>query len=253
MTRFLRSLRIRSEEWCMKRLRSSAAMTTVALTALCVGSLALGVPSSPGRGPRPSASDIDSVPLWRALSTDRFAVLGRGHIHGGKWEVFATAQARRNRHREPCLTVARISHDARFGAAAGCGAPAPIDGPLTPPVHPTITEFRRPVGGAATAASYMAMSFAPTIRRVELELVPRSSTGSGSGVQHLRMGTKSLSAAQARKAQLQQFRYVVLAIPREVCLERVTGFDAAGAQVLSAATGECGGGGDRPSGRPRRT
>ena len=235
----------------MNTVRHRIALGALVLAALSASSLALGVAS--GLGDESRSAYIDGFPLWRSLNTDRFAVLGRGHIHGGKWEVFATSQSRRNRHREPCLTVARISHDARFGAAGGCGAPAPIDGPLTPPVHPTITEFRRPVGGAATAASYMAMSFAPTIRRVELELVPRSSTGSGSGVQHLRMGTKSLSAAQARKAQLQQFRYVVLAIPREVCLERVTGFDAAGAQVLSAATGECGGEGDRPSGRARRT
>ena len=230
----------------------NVAVATFALAALTVGSLALGVASSPGRGPRPSASDIDSAPLWRSLKTDRFAVLGRGHLHGGKWEVFATAEARRNRRREPCLTVARISHDGRLGVAAGCGMPAPISGPLTPPVHPTITEFRRPVGaGPAVAATYMAMSVAPTIRRVELGLVPGSNTGSGSQAQHLLVETKSLSAAQARKAQLQQFRYVAVALPREVCLARVAGFDADGAQVFSAATRECGGEGRAWRSRPR--
>ncbi|HSS31991.1 MAG TPA: hypothetical protein VLL27_01770 [Solirubrobacterales bacterium] len=95
------------------------------------------------------------------------------------------------------------------------------------------------------AASYLALSVAPAVRHVKLELIPGPNAESGSHVQDLLMATKSLSAAQARKAELQQFRYVVLALPREVCLERITGFDATGAQMFSAATGECGGEGDR--------
>lgn len=166
-------------------------------------------------------------------------MLGRGHIHGGKWEVFATAGGRRNRHRNPCLTVARISHDGRFGAADGCGAPAPLDGPLNAPVAPTITEFSRPVSGPAVAATYLALSVAPAVRRVELDLVPGPNAGTGSRAQHLLVDTKSLSAAQGRKAELKQFRYVALALPREVCLAQVAGFDADGAQMFSAPTGEC--------------
>lgn len=225
----------------MKKLWYRIALSALALVTLSTGSLVLGV--ADGLSHESRAARIDGFPLWRSLGTDRFAVLGRGHIHGGKWEVFATAQARRNPRREPCLTVARISHDARVGAAGGCGAPAPLDGPLSPPVHPTITESSFGVNGhLLRAASYMAMSVAPPIRHVELKLVPRLNSESGSHAQDLSIPTKSLSAAQGRKAGLKQFRFVALAIPRDVCLAQVTGFDAAGTQVFSAVTGECGSG-----------
>lgn len=183
----------------MNKLRPHVAVAVIAFAALSVGSLVPGVASGLGREPRSSASFIDGFPLWRALNTDRFAVPGRGHIHDGKWEVFATAQARRNRHREPCLTVARIMADGALGSVSGCGAPAPLDGPLRSPVDPTITEFVRRVDGSVVAATYLALSVAPTIRQVELELVPGPNSGSVSRAQELLMETKSLSVAQSRR------------------------------------------------------
>jgi hypothetical protein len=196
--------------------------------------LMVGIASGSGRPPEAHIrSSIASFPLWKSVPSGTFAVLGRGVLHGGKWEVFASPESSRDRRREPCLIVARIASDFRFGSAAGCGLPAPLNGPHHPPVNPLYTEsIIRRSGGRAIEASYTALSVAQNISRVELGLVP--------GPNVVR-DTKMLSAAQARKSHLDRFRYLALALPRVVCISSISGFDALGVEVFSAAMDECDG------------
>jgi hypothetical protein len=68
------------------------------------------------------------------------------------------------------------------------------------------------------------------IERLKLELFP--------GPAQTRR-TRLLSTAQARKARVEQFRYLAFDVARAVCLERIVGFSSLGEQLLDSELESC--------------
>jgi hypothetical protein len=55
----------------------------------------------------------------------------------------------------------------------------------------------------------------------------------------VKANTRRLSDVQARKARILPVTYLATGIRRDVCLERVSGFDKAGAEVLRTSRQNC--------------
>jgi hypothetical protein len=168
-----------------------------------------------------SHAPFGGFPLWKDVPGSTFAVLGKGELHRAAWAVFASRGSRTQSRERPCITVARITRDQRYANAGSCGPLAPIQGPHTPPLHPLIGE-----GGA----SIFGLSFGREVVRVEVETEP-------GGILDRRPSL--LSRRQAEKSHLPRFRYLAAALPYDVCIEGIRGFDEAGRKILDASTGEC--------------
>lgn len=76
----------------------------------------------------------------------------------------------------------------------------------------------------------MGLSFSPEVNRVRLLYA--------SGGQSLQR-TKMFNAKQQGKTGLGEFRYLALGMQRDLCVARVTGYDATGAELFEEDTELC--------------
>lgn len=168
------------------------------------------------------------VPLWKDTPGAAFAVLGSGEMYGGQWGVFASKG--RGPASSPCLTVATIDYRGLYGNASGCGVPAPGAEVEAPPVKPLIGRTFQLPSGRVVEETFTAMSFRQDVSTVRVE--------TGSGGIFIRP-TRLLSIQKAVKAHLHQFRYVVLALRKNVCVNHIIGFDEVGNVLIDADGEEC--------------
>lgn len=164
-----------------------------------------------------------NLPLWRALPTRSFAILGEGKLKERSWGVYAFLKKRQG-HSRPCIenVVGRS-----IGRSISIQTGSPSCGLLAPerPSPVTSETVLSNVGGVIVG-----MTVAPEVRRIELHF-----QGTGSR----QIATHIMSAAQAKKAHLRRFRYIAAGFPKAECLLQTIGFDATGATLFEGPMAEC--------------
>jgi hypothetical protein len=179
-------------------------------------------------------SQFRSFPLWKDVPVRRFAVLKEGeNRRGTRWGVFAFRRpGSRGKGRDmPCLLLSRITASGLYGISSGCGPLAPSSGLHSLPVSVgNGLAYSKTPGGPFSEESFHAMTFAPEVSGVRVEVAPGPSVG---------LMTKYLSVKKSKKSHLAQFRYVTFSLLRDICLDSVTGFNDDGDVVLDADFNEC--------------
>jgi hypothetical protein len=161
-------------------------------------------------------------PLWKDVPGESFAVLNHGVDRTGEWAAFAfNGSAKPRGRKNPCIHIARFTKGGSYANAGGCGPLAPEMGLRYPPISPLIGEV---------GASIFAISFARSVRQVEIEL------GSGAVIHR---APKTLTRHQAKKARLPRLGYVAMAVGEDACISRIEGFNGAGELILDFETHEC--------------
>ena len=193
-------------------------------TMMSAGSTALGAGS--GR------SEATAFPLWKAVPTRAFATLGTGMLHGTHWAIYAFRGSEKSKARtRPCLVVAHLTKDGRYGSSIECGFLAPALGSDVAPVYTLFgASYQRQAHGPVVGETFLGMSIAASVRSVTLTVEPGGSVS---------RKTQLLSSRQSAKAHLAPFRYVALAIPRNICVDHIVATDFLGSIVIDADGNEC--------------
>jgi hypothetical protein len=196
-------------------IRASCAVVLFA-GVVCVGWFGVAEVSSNTRKGTPGA------PLWKALPTSSFAVLGQDLVGRQQWGVYGFRSRAGRAALRPCIEIVSLKADAHGYSVLQGG---PVCGPLVPPGDEPVVA--RTVFGKG---SVTAVAVGLDVDRVVLDLEPGPFQG---------RKTRLLTPAQAAKAHVGQFRYVVLPINRKACLRSLSGFSASGDQLFATASGGC--------------
>jgi hypothetical protein len=177
---------------------------------------------------QPSASG--SFPLRREVPSRHFAVLDEAKFHGTQWGAYVYADGPGQKGSErPCLFLASINAAGVFGKVEKCGALAPAKGIGEVPVYALNgrTEY---LGEKTIKESVLAATFAPSVVKVRLQVEPGKAI-----LRH----TSILDKTRQNKGRVASLRYIALAVARDMCVGRITGYDRGGHVILRADTGEC--------------
>lgn len=167
-------------------------------------------------------------PLWTGVPGDSFVKLGEGSLKTQmRWGVFASNPMHNRKGRQlPCITVAAITRNGIYDDPTACGAPMPAVGgpPMILEVEQSNTVHK---GGPIVAEDALGATVRPSITKVEVLFA--------SGRRIVRR-TKLLSSAQQKKADLDSFRYVAIAMIGDGCATSVMGYGRAGQKVFGVPT-----------------
>jgi hypothetical protein len=191
-----------------------------ALAVVCSLGLAASFSAEAAGAPPPGFA---SLPLWRAVPTKHFAILGEGRTADLRWGIYAYRGKGREAGRHPCIFEVDVSVDGPFSTGQECG---PVSPPFDWPIFTSTTSTNRDAQGHEHNAFIIGMTLGLEVSKVVLDLGP--------GPNQTRV-PRRLSDAQAKKARLRPFSYLALGIARDRkvnCLEGVTGFDAAGVEII---------------------
>jgi hypothetical protein len=194
------------------RIRIGGAMALSA-TVLAFGVAPHRTPAADGIQGR-LGSAARAFPLWSQLPSRFFAVLGEGSIHSRRWGVYAYRGSGRNGGQRPCIelvTLRQLSGGLDVAnAGPECGTVAP------PPKHLPLVAWS---SFGAVDSSVIGIAAGLSVTSVQLSV---------SGGAERVLGTQILSPAQARKANVRQFRFVATPLPVAGCIESLEGFGASG-------------------------
>lgn len=178
---------------------------------------------------------VHKFPLWVAVPSRAFAVLGEGVVRETQWGAYVFRGNGPKAGRTPCL-VAALFHHGGANRRSGLFVPGiPQCGPLAPPAQEVAMAnvgitIKKSLTGPTIVAKAVAMSFSPNVRMVRLQLMPGQSQT---------RRTRLLSTEQAEKAHVRPFRYVAFSIARDACIASVTGTDAVGAEIMHSSIKSC--------------
>jgi hypothetical protein len=164
------------------------------------------------------------IPLWKVLPTKHFAVLGEGVVRGRRWAIYAFARGGPESKERPCIEDVNLRYE---HGVASINSGEPSCGALAPPNPvPVTTEY------VFTNVSGMVvgMTAASSVRQVELRL---------SDGRQLKLATKLLSAKQATKAKVGQFRFIAVGLEKRGCLESTRGLSSSGEALFETAPAHC--------------
>lgn len=190
--------------------------------------LVVGVPSAV----HGQTSAYDAFPLAKDVPGGSYATLGQGKLRNGtRWGVFASRVSKRPAGRRlPCISVARITRDGRYGNAYRCGPLVP-SAESSDPVYVGISgSGQSKPGGPVVGEVVFGMSFSEDVQKVTLDLTDGTT---------MTKGTRRFNTRQQMKTHLGGFRYLALGFRRDVCVLGVRAFDATGVQVFEGSTGVC--------------
>jgi hypothetical protein len=204
----------------------------LALFVLVATAPASALSASGGAEKSREAASVRSYRLWRAVPSEHFAVLGEGVVRDLRWGLYVFRGKGRDGKASPCIQEVDVWIDGSYSAGVECG-------PLAPPAEwPVYTMTSTSVSGSDGASNGGASVLGMT---VGLDVL-RATTDFGPGPSQTRK-TRLLSATQAKKARLSQFRYLAFDVARQVCLEGVTGYSRSNSIVLDTNRYDC----SRPS------
>lgn len=165
---------------------------------------------------------VKQARLWRAVPTKKFAVLGEGAVRGLGWGAYVYRWQTPSGRPLVCIEEVNFSKSGLVSSGSECGDLAP------PSRYPVFTLAATSSNGKG--ASVFALAVGADVTKVKLEFGPGPSQT---------RATELLSEAQAAKANVPPLRYVAFGLGRFVCLRALSGFDGAGAKVLSTPRVKC--------------
>ncbi len=158
--------------------------------------------------------------------------LGRGNIGGSKWSViaFASKASKGRSGGVGCIEAVDAPPHGRAVKRSACGR---IGGPAKAdeaPLYALVGSTAHSGGAEPSGQAVLGIGVAAGVAKLTVSLEP-GPMASGR--------THTLSRRLAAKSRLGPFRYLALAVDRNVCVARMAGFDAKGHRVFSAEPGEC--------------
>jgi hypothetical protein len=204
------------------------------LVLICAGLVVLCGPASGGL--RSGNSGENRMPLWRMLPTRAFATLGVGRGPASQWAAY-TYRSPSSVMRpgiKPCIVVLGVTRESTFLHNGVCGQVQPsVSAPEEPPSYALMSasvESR----GQSSAESVFAAGLPSVVERVAVRFEDAY------GHRFTReASTKMLSEAQGRKARLVPFRYVVISVRSNVCVDSMIGYGVGGGALFDLREGEC--------------
>lgn len=180
------------------------------------------------------AQERGRFPLAATVPSEHFAVLGMGNVRGLEWGVYVYRGSGPRGGAEPCAYIASAyptqssNGGFMFHSGSDCGKLAP---PAASPIEQRygLTVQKR-IGGELKSMSILAFLFAPSVRRVELDLEPGPSRA---------MSVRQLSGQQTTKARVRPLSYLALGLARKACVRSVTAYDATGNILVSSPERTC--------------
>lgn len=165
--------------------------------------------------------------LWRFVEAEHFAILGEGKVRQQYWGIYVSRGAGPNGASEPCIQEVTFDEFGGYSTGSECGALAP------PGKWPVYTLSRSSVGmpnGRRVESSIIGMTLAADVTRVKLDLNPGKD---------ISLRTRLLNPAQARKARVEQFRYLAFGLARSACIAAVSGFGLDGETLFKTTRYSC--------------
>lgn len=186
--------------------------------------------------PRRGDAGGGQIPLWRLLPTHSFATLGVGHGSATHWAAYAyrsSANAVRLGN-WPCIAVLGWTTESTILKNSVCGRVQPtLSAPDEPPLYALFGTSAQS-HGRTKAESVFAAGVPSRVASIAV----RFEDASGRKFARLAFARK-LTRVQGQKARLRPFRYVVVSVGRNACVDSIVGYNAAGVVLFDLGEGEC--------------
>lgn len=172
-------------------------------------------------------------PLDMAIPVNRYAFLDEGNVRQRRWAAYVFRPKGATDSRSSCIYVGSIYYGGGRGGvfsddiACGRNDSSSQAAILVASGFSTKKSPRRPL----VSDTVVGIGVPPKVTRVLVEIRPRPSQS---------RVTRMLSAKDAMKARVGQFRFVAFAVARRACVVSVAGYDSSGAQVLHPQAHSCG-------------
>lgn len=168
---------------------------------------------------------VKDYPLWRAVPTKAFAVLGEGIVSNVRWGIYVYRDGPRSK---PCIMEANLAFNGLYSSTQDCGGLVP---PAPEPIYTlTTSESEWPNGKRLESSIIGLAGLSPEVTRVQVRIRPGP---------NLTVQSRLLSQRQAMKARVPQFRYVAKALNRKVCINQVIGLDQVGSEIFKTSPTDC--------------
>lgn len=218
-------------------LKSRGVMVAVLFGYLLPSTLVLALAMSASAGVDENSKG-DRFPLWEAVPSKRYAVLGEGGTRQRyQWGAYVYRPKGADGGAEPCLVTASF-YDGPPLPGGGLYQPGePSCGSLVP--HRDVLSARsgivvkRDLQAPTVTAAAVAMAFSTEIYRVKIEVSP------GPDIDRR---TTSLSATQITKARIDPIRFLAFPLLRrgkQACIVAVEGFNRQGTPLFEDRERRC--------------
>lgn len=224
-----------------RRWRFLSACAGLALTIATVVALGASSGSSAGWSAktdkratgRQNQKPLTTFPLEVDVPVKKYAVLRRSVDPSTYWKAFAfrAPPAESNRSGgKACIAVGGVSKRGEYQFTGDCGPLSPVTGETESPVYTRLSTVETLNGKRTGGETVIAMSTSTEVARLTLDLEPGPPISAK---------TRLFDSTEAAKINLRPFRFIAVAIPRQVCVQGATGTSRAGAIVLKASGFEC--------------
>lgn len=171
-------------------------------------------------------------PIWGALGTNSFVVLGQGEVRDREWGAYVV----RGKDSDEDLCVGIVSaysgpsaeSDISLTNGVSCGRVATLS--RRPIIRSSTLSVRKTIGGPLQSSSVIALAVEADVVQVVVE------RSSGPSQKH---ETRLISRSQQAKAKVGAFRYLTISAGRRVCIEEIIGLDSSGGEILRHDPGQC--------------
>lgn len=181
-------------------------------------------------------SPYAAFPLWKDVSgSGPFATLREGQLpNGTRWGAYVSRVGKgRLGYERPCLSMARITRIGLYTDVHGCAPVLSIEDEASSyvPNYLSISAtYQTRPDGPFIGETVLGLTFNRSVRSVVLKYADGG---------QMRQQTRLFNARQQDKTKLPPFRYVAIALQKDVCVATVIGYGNSGAELFSAETVLC--------------
>lgn len=181
-------------------------------------------------------SPYATFPLWKDVpGSGPIATLQEGQLpNGTRWGAYVSRVGKgRLGYERPCLSMARITRIGLYTDVHGCAPVLSAESEASsyvPNYLSIAATYQIRPDGPFIGETVLGFTFHQGVRSVVLKYVDGG---------QMRQQTRLFNAKQQKKTKLPPFRYVALALQKDVCVGTVVGYGKNGAKLFSAETVLC--------------
>jgi hypothetical protein len=178
-------------------------------------------------------SPYAKFPLYKDVSGHGpFATLDEGQLpNKTRWGAYASRVGKgRLGYERPCLSLAHITRWGQYTDVHGCGIPAPTEKRSMPVFLSIAATYQTKPDGPFIGEAILGLTFSTAVRSVVLEYEDGG---------QLQRQTRLFNSKQQKKTKLPPFRYIAVALQKDVCVSNVIGFSKNGTELFSFETLLC--------------
>lgn len=173
-------------------------------------------------------SPFADFPLYKDVSGNGpFATLDEGQLpNKTRWGAYASRVGKGwPGYERPCLSLAHITRWGEYTDVHGCGRLAPTAESSMPNFLFIAATYQTKPDGPFIGEAILGLTFSTAVRSVVLEYEDGG---------QLQRRTRLFNSKQQEKTKLPPFRYIAVALQKDVCVETVIGYSEDGSELFSA-------------------